>query len=211
MNFFVFVWGGRCQRRWYPPPILLAKMDTKSAFRQVSEKAKKSPTFSYVFGDFVIKNRCLQFGSTSSPSMWGMCAGKVEHVHNNTTFTNTVVTPEDREATSHVQVVPPRENEVRGRLPPDCVFSPGFGGMLRHKFWVRTYVDDAFFVEVKSFLKGRRCLRATRSKASDSFRFCSVAATQKSPPCFLGRKPRRGIRPWKCWDGRLTRYLCRFR
>ena len=37
-----------------PPRILLAKMDTKSASRQVSVEAKKTPTFSYVFGDFVI-------------------------------------------------------------------------------------------------------------------------------------------------------------
>ena len=109
-----------------PPRILLAKMDTKSAFRQVFVEAKKSPTFSYVFGDFVIIDRCLQFGWTSSPSLWGVCAAAVEHAHNNTTFTNAVVTPEGREATSHVQVVPPRENRVRGKLPPDCVFPPGF-------------------------------------------------------------------------------------
>ena len=79
-----------------------------------------------------------------------MCAAAVEHAHNNTTFTNAVVTPEGCEATSHVQVVPPRENEVSGRLPPDCVFPPGFGGMLRHTFCVRTYVDDALFVKLES-------------------------------------------------------------
>ena len=170
-----------------PPRILLAKMDTKSAFRQVSVEAKKSPTFSYVFGDFVIIDRCLQFGWTSSPSLWGVCAAAVEHAHNNTTFTNAVVTPEGRKATSHVQVVPPRENKVRGKLPPDYVFPPGFGGTLRHKFWVRTYVDDALFVELESFLKGRRCLRATRSFASDSFRLFGCRNTGE-PPLFAREK-----------------------
>ena len=111
-----------------PPRILLAKMDTKRVFRQDFVEAKKSPTFSYVFGDFVIIDRGLQFGWTSSRSLWGVCATAAEHAHNNTTFTNAVVTPEGREATSHVQVVPPRENEVRGRLPPDCVFLPDLEG-----------------------------------------------------------------------------------
>ena len=57
MKDYVFVWGRRCQRRWYPPHILLAKMDTKSAFRQVSVEAKTSSTFSFVFGEFVIIDR----------------------------------------------------------------------------------------------------------------------------------------------------------
>ena len=87
-----------------------------------------------------------------------MCAAAVEHAHNSTTFTNAVVTPEGRKVTSHVQVVPPKENEVRGKLPQDCVPPPGFGGMLRHTFFVRTYVDDALFVELERFLKERRCL-----------------------------------------------------
>ena len=136
-----------------PPRILLAKMDTKSAFRQVFVEAKKSPTFSYVFGDFVIIDRCLQCGWTSSPSLWGVCAAAVEHAHNNTTFTNAVVTPEGREATSHVQVVPPRENEVRGKLPPDYIFPPGFGGTLHHKFWVRLR-RRCVICRAREFLKG---------------------------------------------------------
>ena len=169
-----------------PPRILLEKMDNKSALCQVFIEAKKSPTFSYVFGDFVIIYRCLQFGWTSSPSLLGVCTAAVEHAHN-TTFTNAVVTPEGREATSHVQIVPPRENEARGRLPPDCVSPPGIGGMLRHKCWVRTYVDDALFVELESFLKGRQCLRATRSFAYDSFRLFGCRNTGQ-PPLFAREK-----------------------
>ena len=110
-----------------------------------------------------------------------MCAAAVKHAHYHTTFTNAVVTPEGREATSHVRVVPPRENEVRGKLPPGYVFPPGYGGMLCHKVWARTYVDDALFVELESFLKRRRCLRATRSFASDSFRLFSCRNTGELP------------------------------
>ena len=178
-----------------PPRILLARMDTKSALRQVFIEAKKSPTFSYVFGDFVIIDRCLQFGWTSSHSLWGVCAAAVEHAHNNTTFTNAVVTPEGREATSHVQIVPPRENEARGRLPPDCVSPPGIAGMLRHKCWVRTYVDDALFVELESFLKGRQCFRATRSFAYYSFRLFGCRNTGE-PPLFAREKT-------TSWDTRM--------
>ena len=122
--------------------------------------------------------------------------GRVRRQSNTHTSTRlSRVTPEGREATSHVQVVPPRENEVRGRLPPDCVFPPGFGGILRHTFWVRTYVDDALFVELESFLKGRRCLRATRSFASDSFRLFGCRNTGE-PPLFAREKT-------TSWDTRM--------
>ena len=166
-----------------PPRILLAKMDTKSACRQVFVEAEEVAHVQLCF-----RGLCLQFGWTSSPSLWGVRAAAVEHTHNNTTFTNAVVTPEGREAANHVQVVPPRENEVRGRLPPDCVSPPGFGGMLRHKFWVRTCVDDASFVELESFLKGRRCLRVARSFASDSFRLLGCRNTGEPPTLFAREK-----------------------
>ena len=128
--------------------------------------------------------------------IWRIAAA-VEHAHNNTTFTNAVVTPEGPEAMSHVQVVPPRENEVRGRLPPDCVFPPRFGGMLRHKFWVRTYVYDALFDELYKFLEREAMYSSdTVVCVSNSFRLFGYRNTGE-PPCLLGRKPRRGIRAWK--------------
>ena len=178
-----------------PPRILFAKMDTKSAFRQVSVEAKKSPTFSYVFGDFVLIDRCPQFGWKSSPLLWGVFAAAVEHAHNNTTLKNAVVTSKGREATSNVQVVPPRENEVRGRLPPDCFFPPGFGGMLCHTFCVRPYVNDALFVELESFLMGWRCLGATLLFASDGFRLVGCRNTGE-PPLFAREET-------MSWDTRM--------
>lgn len=74
-----------------PPRILLSKQDTKAAFRQACVDVNKSPTFGYVFEDVVVIDRCLQFGWTSSPSLWGVCASAVEHAHNQTTFKNAVV------------------------------------------------------------------------------------------------------------------------
>ena len=52
---------------------------------------------------------------------------------------------------------------------------------------MRTYVDDALFVELESFLKGRRCLRATRSFASDTFRLFGCRNTGE-PPLFAREK-----------------------
>ena len=179
-----------------PPRILLAKVDTKGAFRQVSVNVNQSPTFSYVFGDVVVIDRCLQFGWTSSPSLWGVCAAAVEHAHNHTTFQNAVITPEGRAATSHVQIVPPREGESRAKLPPDCVFPPGSGGGLRDPFRVDTYVDDALFAEVEMrVLEGRRCLRATRSFVSDSFRLFGNRNAGE-PPLFAREKT-------TSWDTRM--------
>ena len=84
-------------------------------------------------GDFVIIDRRLQFWWTSSPSLWGVCGTAVEHAHN-TTFTNAVVTPEGREATSHVQVVPTRENEVRGSCHRIAFFPRGLEGFSATRF-----------------------------------------------------------------------------
>ena len=154
-------------------------------------EVKKSPVFSYMFENSVIIDRCLQFGWTSSPSLWGVCAAAVEHAHNNTSFSSAEITREGREATSHVHVVPAREHEVRAKLPPECVFPPGSGGRLRDKFWVRTYVDDALYVELESFLGGKRCIRASQSFASDSFRLFGNRDSGE-PPLFAQEK----TTPW---------------
>lgn len=60
------------------PLILLANMDTTTeAFRQVSIEISEAPVFGYTFDDDVVIDRCLQFAWTSSPSVWGLCAGAV--------------------------------------------------------------------------------------------------------------------------------------
>lgn len=137
-------------------------MDTKGSIRQVSVDVKE------------IVDRCLQFGWTRSPALWGVCACAVEHAHNNATVTSAaVINPEGRDATCHVCAEPPRENKVRGRLPLDYVFPRGSWGLIGDNVWVRTYEDDALFVELESFLQGRRRLRSALSFASDSFRLVS--------------------------------------
>lgn len=77
-----------------PARILLAKVDTAGAFRQIRVHVNQSPVFVYVFRDVVVVDQCLQFGWTSAPVGWGVCASAVKHAHNRTTFRNAVVTPE---------------------------------------------------------------------------------------------------------------------
>lgn len=167
-----------------PPRILLAKIDTKAAFRQVCIDAARAPVFAYVFEDVVVVDRCLQFGWTSSPSVWGVCAAAVEHAHNRTTFRNAEISPEAREITSHVEIVPPRDGEARAALPPECEYPPGSGGGLGDPFVVNTFVDDALLAEVEiGVLDGRRCLRATRSYVSDSLRLFG-SRNAGEPPLF---------------------------
>ena len=67
---------------------------------------------------------------------------------------------------------------------------------IRDRFWVETFVDDALFVEVESFLEGRRCLRATRSFASDSFRLFGSRREPGMPPLFARDKT-------TSWDTRM--------
>ena len=143
----------------------------------------KAPTFSYVFEDIVIVDRCLQFGWTSSPALWGVCAAAVEHAHNQTTFSSAEVTAEGKEATSHANIEPPRAADIPATLPPNCLFPPGQGGGYYDPLYVRTFVDDALFAE----LRGGRCLRASQSFASDSFRqFGSRSGGE--PPLFARAK-----------------------
>lgn len=63
----------------------LAKMDTNKGCRQFSVEIHLAPVFGYAFRHFVVVDRCLQFGCTSSPSFCRMCAAAVEYAHNNTT------------------------------------------------------------------------------------------------------------------------------
>jgi len=175
-----------------PPRILLAKVDTKGAFRQVSVDVDHAPIFGYVFDEWVVVDRCLQFGWTSSPAFWGVCTAAVEHSHNHTTFQNAVVNPEGLAAASHVRVVPPHASEVRAAMPSNGVFPPGSGGGIRDPFLVSTYVDDALLAEVEGpCLEGRRCLRATRSFLSDSFRLFGTR-TDGEPALFDPEKTTSG-------------------
>ena len=177
------------------PRILIAKNDLKSAYRQICVDIEKAPTFASLFRNVVIIDRCLQFGWTSSPSFWGVCAAAMQHAHTRTNIRNALITAEGRQATSHVRVEPPREGEVQAELPPDDVYPPGVGGRMSDMFWAETFVDDAIVVEVESPLEGRRCLRASRSYASDCFR--GLGSRQaREPPLFSREKT-------TSWDTRM--------
>ena len=53
--------------------------------------------------------------------------------------------------------------------------------------YVRTFVDDALFVELESFMRGRRCIRASQSFSSDSFRLFG-SRSGGEPPLFAREK-----------------------
>ena len=120
-----------------------------------------------MFDDVVVVDRYLQFGWTSSPSVWDVCASAVEHAHTRTTTRDAVITPEGRASTSHVRAVPPREIEAPGKLPTSCAYSQDVGEGFLDPLWISTFVDDASFVEMESILQ---CLGASQSFASDSYR-----------------------------------------
>ena len=123
-------------------------------------------------------DRYLQFGWTSSPSVWDVCASAVENAHTRTTIRDAVITPEGRASTGHVRVVPPRENGAPGKLPTSCVYPQDVGGGFLDPLWVSTFVDDASFVEMESILW---CLRASQSFASDSYRLFGTRNDGEAP------------------------------
>ena len=110
-----------------------------------------------------------------------MFAGAIEHAHNNTTFSDAEVTAEGIEATRHVRVEPAREADVHAKSPPSCLIPPGQEGGFRSKYYVRIFVDDALFVELESPMRGRRCIRALQSFASNSFRLFGSRNGGESP------------------------------
>lgn len=167
-----------------PPRTLSAKQGFQSTFRNVSVEIDKSPTFGYVFGDSALIDRCLHFGWTSSPAIWGVCGAAAEHSHNMTTFDNAIVTPDGRAATVHVRVEPPRSGERRANLPADCVFPWGVGGTIRDNYWARMYVDHALSANWK-VLFGSAGVSKRPSRTRPTVSVCSVEGLLACPRCLL--------------------------
>lgn len=176
------------------PRILLAKVDFKRAFRQVNVEVKQFPIFGYVFEDMVGVDRALQFGWTSSPSLWGVFAAAIEHAHNHTTFQNAVITPEGRAATSHVKIEPPREGEVRAKLPPDCRFRQKKAAVsVIRTAWKHTWTILCSLKQSGVFWTGDGV--SVRLDHSCRIVFvCLATATTGSPLSFCGRRPLHGKR-----------------
>ena len=154
-----------------------------------------------MFQDAVVVDRYLQFGWTSSPSAWDVCASAVEHAHTRTTIRDAVITPEGRASTGHVRVVPPRENEAPGKLPTSCVYLQDVGGGVLDPLWVSTSVDDGSFVEMERTFCGV-CERPSCSRPI--VMVCSVLATMEKLLYLQQRRSRRETRVGRCLGGLLT-------
>ena len=124
------VWRILFLRRTLAPHthIMLSKMDAKDAFRQVAVEWDGCTKFGYIFGNFVVVDRRLVFGWRSSPGLYCLLAGTIEHVHGFTSFDDAVVTPQGSAATCHVRVDIPAAGEAPVQLPPECRVPSGQGG-----------------------------------------------------------------------------------
>ena len=67
-------------------PILVCRVDVKSAFRQVLVDPAGAPVFGYVFGDRVVVDLREQFGWRNRPGFWVFMASALEHAHTHSTF-----------------------------------------------------------------------------------------------------------------------------
>ena len=135
--------------------ILLCRVDVKDAFRQVLVDPTGAPVFGYVFGDRVVVDLRLQFGSRNSPGFWGLMASALEHAHTHSTFQGADVSQQGAAAVAHVRISPPRGVPVVSILG-DCGPVFGSGGNAGNYFFVRYYVDDGILVEVQWWPDGRR-------------------------------------------------------
>ena len=90
--------------------------------------------FGYVFRDFVVADRRLQFGWRSSPGFFCLFSAALEHAHRHTSYGDAVVMAQGRAATGHVSVTPPRTTDRPASLPPGCRVPVVGGGGRRPLF-----------------------------------------------------------------------------
>ena len=61
--------------------IVISTMDVAEAFRQVGLRWAGAPVFRYVFRDWVVVDRPLQFGWRSSPGVFCFFSSALQHSH----------------------------------------------------------------------------------------------------------------------------------
>ena len=175
------------RRRWPKARIVLSKMDVAEAFRQVAVSWERNTVFGYSFLDWVVIDRRLLFGWTNSPGYFCLCSDALNHAHTHTSFADAVVSDQGRRATQHVQVQPPRADDVQTSLPAGCYTPPGSGGGRDDEFYSAYYVDDGLLCEVQHYVDGRRCLRSSGTLASDHYRLFGGRRANE-PPILSARK-----------------------
>ena len=92
----------------------LSKMDFTEAFRQVGVHWAGGPVFGYVFREFVVADRRLQFGWRSSPGFFCLFSAALEHAHRHTSNDDAVVMAQGR--TSMVGTIPGLRCRIRSSV-----------------------------------------------------------------------------------------------
>ena len=82
--------------------VMLCCSDIKDVFRQIPVDRLHAAKFGYGFGGYAVVDLCLQFEWHSSPGCWDLVASSLEHVHNQTSFQDAVVSEHGRSAVAHV-------------------------------------------------------------------------------------------------------------
>lgn len=176
--------------------IVISKMDVAEAFRQVAVCWAGAPVFGYVFRDWVVVDRRLQFGWRNSPGFFCLFSSALQHSHSETSPRDAVVTKQGRDATQHVEVRSPMAPECPASFPSGVRTPSGSGGGERDNFFGLFYMDDAVLVEaIPESGSSSRCLQASASLASDHFRLFGERS--------LGDPPLLASQKVSCWDSRL--------
>ena len=182
-------------RRKFGPQarIVISNMDVAEAFRQVAVRWA-APVFGYVFRDWVVVDRRLQFGWPNSPGFFCLFSSALQHSHSKTSPRDAVVTKQGRNATQHLEVRSPVAPEYPASFPPGVQTPSGSGGGEGDDFFGLFYMDDAVLVgAIPESSCSSRCLQASASMASDHFSFL-VSALRATPLSWRRGKFRVGIR-----------------
>ena len=145
------LWRILYSRRQFGPRarIVLSNIDATEAFRQVSVQWVGAPLLGYVFRQWVVADRWLQFGWRNSSRFCCLFSAAVEHTHRHTSYGDAVATKQGSTEIQHVDVTPPKGNDRRTPLPSSWLISRPQGGRRTSHLFVRYYVDDIILVEVQ--------------------------------------------------------------
>jgi hypothetical protein len=143
-----YIWGVRQQMP--NVPIMISKMDVKSAFRQIPINLD-GPLLGYRYKDYVVLDLRLPFGWRSSPGWWSVAGLAIEWAVREKCTPGALIRPSPaaQAACAHVQVIQPAATSVRARVPrdpPSERWSTRAPASATSKRFAKMYVDDLIMV-----------------------------------------------------------------
>ena len=102
--------------------ILLQKMDTKSAFREVGVAPDRAAAFDYRLEDLIFIDLRLQLGWNESPGWWVVVASAIQEAKRATTRASAGTS-----AAANELIIPWACRSRRGRLWSRCLWGAGYG------------------------------------------------------------------------------------